>query len=505
VSKEKPAVKQSQGKPEANSFAETKFITLLSTFSGNEITEFSKFLESPYNNRKGPYILKAFGEIRKFHPDYTRAEFTKEKIFRSLYGSKPYNDVLLRKIISELQKLAEDFLGSVPAGEFDFAKELRLLSAFRKRRLDKLFEKKYAEVSRYLGDPAGKVNKDYFRSQYDMEIEGVNYELIKDRQEKTFEGLKKIQQHITYDFLINILDIQYNLMIGNDTSFRNEYNFITELIKHIDFNDLKKFLKKNTSEQYPIFEIFYYRWLSYLEGENEENYYRLKGLILKHLDYFNREEKFTMLIALQNNAIHKARAGKYEFHKEVFNVNRIMIEKGLYAAADDENMQLSTFRNIFITARNVKENKWSEWFVENYISKLDPDKRENTYHFSRALIEFADRNYDKATNELQKLKYEHFMHKIDAQLLLLKIYYETRAFESALSLIDNLKHYYRDMKKVSATYRKNNEPFLKYLQRIILFRLGNEKGKRDELINTIQNAKVLDKYWLIDKLNELKP
>jgi hypothetical protein len=484
--------------------ADSKFITLLTSFSREEINDFTKFLDSPYCNRKGPYIVKAFGEIKKFHPDYSSHEFTRENIFRALYPGKDYNDVLLRKILSELQKLGEDFLGSVTAGDFDFTRELRLLSAYRKRRLDKLFEKKYEEVSRYLADPTGKVNKDYFRSQYDMEIEGVNYELIKDRQEKTFEGLKKIQQHITYDFLINILDVQYNLMIGNDTSFRSEYNFITELIKHIDFNELKKFLKKNTSEQYPIFEIFYYRWLSYLEGENEENYFKLKGLVLKHLDYFNREEKYTMLIALQNNAIHKARAGKYEFHKEVFNINRIMIEKELFAAADDENMQLSTFRNIFITARNVKENKWSEWFVENYISKLDPDKQENTYHFSRALIEFANSNYDKALDELQKLKYEHFMNKIDAQLLTLKIYYETGAFEPALSLIDNMKHYYRDMKKVSASYRKSNEPFLKYLQRIILLRLGNKKGGKDELMSTIQNAKVLDKYWLIEKLSAVR-
>lgn len=504
MSKQKGSTVPNDKKTHGSSFADTKFITMLSTFSSNELAGFSKFLDSPFNNRKGPYIVKAFEAIRKFHPSYSSPEFTKEKVFSSLYGNKPYNDVLFRKILSELQKLAEDFLAAVTSGEFDFTRELRLLQVFRKRRLDKLFEKKYADVSRYLGNPTGKVNKDYFRSQYDMEIEGVNYELIKDRQEKTFEGLKKIQQHITYDFLINILDIQYNLMIGNDSSFRNEYNFITELIKHIDFDELKKFLKKNTAEQYPIFEIFYYRWLSYLEGENEKYYFKLKELVLKHLEYFNREEKYTMLIGLQNNAIHKARAGKYEFHKEVFNINRIMIEKELYAAADDENMQLSTFRNIFITARNVKENKWSEWFVENYISKLDPDKRENTYHFSRALIEFADRNYDKALRELQNLKYEHFMNKIDAQLLMLKIYYETGAFESALSLIDNLKHYYRDMKKVSASYRKNNEPFLKYLQRIILLRLGNEKGKRDELIHTIQNAKVLDKYWLMEKLNELK-
>lgn len=504
MSKGKAKIQPKENESALRGLSDTKFISLISTLNKDEMTEFAKYLDSPYCNRKGPYIGKAFNEIKKFHPEYNSHAFTREKIFDALYPGKQYNDVLMRKILSELQKLGEDFFGVHDLPEFNFPSELRKLSNFRKRRLNKLFEKKYSEVAGYLGDPTGKVSNDYFRKMYDLEIEAVNFELVNDRQENTFEGLKKIQQHITYDFLINILDIQYNMLVGGDTNFRNEYNFVAELIKHIDFAELKKFLKKNTSEQYPIFEIFYYRWLSYLENDNDEHYYKLKGLILKYLHYFSREEKNSMLITLQNNAIHKARAGRSEFHNEVFNIYKIMLEKDLMIASDDEYMQVSSFRNIFITSRVVGEHKWSEWFLENYIGRLDPEKRDNIYHHSRAHIEFDKHNYDEALRALNLITYDHFMHKLDAQILILKIYYHTDAFEPALSLVDNLKHYYKDAKKVSPAYRRNNEPFLKFVQKLVFAKTGNKKTDKAELIREIENTKTLDKRWLIERAKELQ-
>jgi len=505
VSKRNAKIGAGENDGSSKTLRDTKFISLLSTLSSEEMAEFSKFIDSPYLNRKGPYIKRAFSEIRQFHPDYDSPLFTKARIFSALYPERSYNDVLLRKILSELQKLGEDFLGLREIGDFDFSTELKKLSSFRKRKLNKLFEKKYSDVSGYLADPTGKVNKDYFRNLYDLEIEAVNFELINDKQENTFESLKNIEQHITYDFLINILDIQYNLLVGGDTNFKREFGFITELIKQIDFAKLKKFLKNDKTDRYIIFEIFYYRWLSFLEVENDMHYFKLKELVVKHLDYFNREEKNTMLIALQNNAIHRTRAGKYEFHNEVFSVYKIMLDKNLLIASDEENMQLSTFRNIFLTARTVGEHAWSEWFVDNYIGRLDPDKRENTYHHSRALIEFDNKRFDEATKELQKVRYDHFMHKLDAQLLLLKIYYETGAYEPALSLIDSLNHYYKDSKMVSEVYRNNNGPFLKFVQKLILVRLSYKKKDAEELIYSIQNTKVLDKKWLIQKAGDLDP
>jgi len=483
--------------------ADVKFITMLTSFSKDDVNEFTKFLESPYCNRKGTYLVKAFNEIKKFHPHYNSPQFTREYIFGILYPGKQYNDVLMRKILSELQKLAEDFFGWHNRPEFDFPTEMRKLANFRKRSLNKLFDKNYSEVSNYLSDPAGKVNNSYFRNRYELEIEAVIYELFNNKPENTFENLKKIQQHVTYDFLINILDIQYNMLIGSDTSYKQEYSFVNELIKHLDFTELKKFLKENSSEQYPIFEIFYYRWLSYLESNNDEHYYKLKELVLKYLHYFDREDKNYMLIALQNNAIQKVREGRFEFHNEVFSVHKIMIEKDLVIATDEEFMQVSSFRNIFITARVVGEHKWSEWFLENYINKLAPEIRDNIYHHSKALIEFDNKNYESALDELQKTTFDHFMHKLDVQILMLKIYYLTEAFEPALSLIDNLKHYYKDTKKVSSAYRKNNEPFLRFTKRIILARTGNKKVDKEGLIYEIEKTTTLDKRWLLEIAGQL--
>lgn len=486
--------------------ADAKFIILLSSFSKDEVGEFIKFLESPYCNRKGLYLVKAFNEIKKFHPVYNSAQFTRENIFNALYPKKEYNDVLMRKILSELQKLGEEFLASIKTKDFDFHYEMKLLSSYRERKLDKFFEKKYAELSEYLNDPTGKLDENFFRNRNIVEAEAMKYELYKNRQHKTVEIQLKMNHNTIYDALINILDALYGTNVLKEVNYTGGKDFISEAAEFIDFNKFGKFLKKNAPDDFTIFEILFYRCIAYLENENDEYYEKAKTLLYDHLHYFGREEQYIMLIALQNNAIKKIRYGDKREHyiKELFGIFKFMLEKELLISPLEKFMRISTYRNVFLSGFMAGDYKWCEWFLEKYKASLSPDVNESAYYLLHSEIEFVNKNYDKALNDLQKVKYDHFMMKKEVQINMLKIYYETSAYEPALSLIDNLKHYYKDTKTVSQDFRNTDVPFLKFLQQIILYRSGNKKTEKEELAKEIERVTVIEKKWLLEKVDQLE-
>ena len=82
---------------------------VLKNFSKDEFKSFGKFVHSPYFNTSEATIL-LFEEMKKFYPLFAKKDFTRENLFHAVYGDKDYRDELLRKLISNLIKLSEEFI-----------------------------------------------------------------------------------------------------------------------------------------------------------------------------------------------------------------------------------------------------------------------------------------------------------------------------------------------------------------------------------------------------------
>ena len=86
-----------------------KLITLLLTFSKNDLLQFKKYLLSPFFN-ENEKIIQLFDLIQhKFLKD-TKKQPSKQEIWLTLFGKKTYRDVQLRRLFSDLNQLANGFL-----------------------------------------------------------------------------------------------------------------------------------------------------------------------------------------------------------------------------------------------------------------------------------------------------------------------------------------------------------------------------------------------------------
>ena len=89
--------------------SDLSFIRLLKSFSKKEITDFEKFIASPFFNSQST-LVKIFSEIKKYYPEFSDNNFTKKNLYEKVNPGKIYNDVIFRKYISNLFKLSEKFL-----------------------------------------------------------------------------------------------------------------------------------------------------------------------------------------------------------------------------------------------------------------------------------------------------------------------------------------------------------------------------------------------------------
>jgi hypothetical protein len=123
---------------------ECNLAKILASFSKPEIKVFSKFIISPYFSTGKKFVVIFLQEFLKFYPDF---EITKNGLFELLYPGKPYNDVNMRKLVSEGINLAESFLLQKQLERDPLRNELLLLKDLSNRKLDPVFNSRLKKVS----------------------------------------------------------------------------------------------------------------------------------------------------------------------------------------------------------------------------------------------------------------------------------------------------------------------------------------------------------------------
>jgi len=118
----------------------TKFSRYYSAFSAEEAKEWVTFVESPYFN-KDQNVVRLAKILRKYHPNLDQKALDKKRLYQRIYGSKDYNDLKMRKLLSAGVKLIERFwvVQGVEGDTIDYQNRLR--QAFRKRELNQSYVK----------------------------------------------------------------------------------------------------------------------------------------------------------------------------------------------------------------------------------------------------------------------------------------------------------------------------------------------------------------------------
>ena len=484
----------------------SKIIDVLKTFTQEELKNFRNYINSPFHN-SNKNVVKLFELIRKHGPGYDSPAIQKEKLFRKLYPSKKYSDIVIRILLSDLLKLSEDFLAYQRYIKTPLAEEMFLLEELKNRNLDSLFNKVIKEAEQHL-DMAGGMNDAYFLNRYEIENLKVNYLISKDKQTGSGLALLKKGEYLVDYFLVNVMNIVQEL--NERAEVLNEkfsFNLTEEFIMNTSLDKVINYMKTANYSYHPIIEMHYYMYLSSLDHESDLYYLKFRESVVKNLHLFHNEEKFNLLLALESCCVSRLKTDRVKIYEDLIEVYELMLASNVFSESSKGYMQANLFRNIFYTAVVLKRYEWAEKFVYDYHDHLLPEQKNDMYNYTKALLNFEKDNFETALEFIGKVNHSFFVFKFEARVLMMKIYYELRSFEPALSLIDSFSHFLTKNKIVSDSFRDPFMFFNKYMK--ILIKISSENKSVDKkdlefLKKEIQNSRhFFSRRWILEKTDEL--
>lgn len=467
----------------------TKLIQILSSFSRQELREFEGFIASPYFNRGGRYLVKIFQIIKKYYPSFNNESFTKEKIYNSMYHGEKYNDVRMRKIISGLQKLAEEFLSVSAFRKDKLDSKDYLLNELSFRKLDNLFEL-HAKESLNMVEALPERNERYYYYLYLVNRRMKYFYSFRNRKISVDYYDKELDNFLYY-FLMFIVNKYVERLKEMKSFTQRDFNMPM-------LNETLSYLETHNFRNTPLMELFYTELKLYLEGD-EECYKKLRALIKKHEDKLVKNDLKNLYGTLTNYCTERYEKGDEKYFEEMFTLYKEILEKDLI----EQYLSEFLFLNVVTISLYMNDFSFAENFVNIYSARLNPANAENLKSYSHANINFRKKEFGKTLQYLLKVNFDDMLQKTLVKNLTLKTYYELNETEAFLSLIDSYRRQVKREKYLPDDIKLLLNNFMDFIGELMENKNSSRETDLENLKERIEANPAADKKWLLEKVREI--
>jgi hypothetical protein len=467
-----------------------KVIDILRSLSKEELKWFGDYLSSPLFNKRET-IAELLGAYKKYYPGFDDKNFTKEKIHRKLFPGKPYNDEVFRNLNSQLLKQAEEFLSYLRYSSDGHSQKKHLLNELLRRKLHSLFEKNLAEALRTLESGEAK-DHDYFSKSYEIYLLKDIYNSFRDDFDK--QDIQRAERDLLVSFVMKILEIQNYVLYESrllriDRSLYLSDKFTENLMKHLP-EDIKEM---------PQVKIHFNAFM--LEKTDEEKYFtELHRLVAQHGDLLEKEKRYNKYVDLIDHLKRTRSMNDPDTLKEVFQLRKEIVEKGLYMENFITNM---FFLNMVKSGSRLKEFDWVKNFIENYNSLLTEDYRHSTLHLALAIMHFEMKKFGEALSNLSLVRYEDSYYNLEVRNLTSRIYYEMGESDLLIDFLNSYRIYLSKNRVLSKKEIESHNHFVSVLGKMLRIRESGKSYKLDELMPAEKKKEFISKAWILEKMKEL--
>lgn len=499
----------------------TGLITLLRTFEPSEIKEFGDFVRSPYFN-KNESVVKLYDYLRKYHPVFDEGKVLKETVHSKIFSGTVYNDGFMRKIIFNLNNLAERYIGITGSDKDEIESGLRLLSEFNIRKLDKQFLKYFADISNRVEKGKDRDHL-YFKRKFALEVNRTRYidnnrykVDLHDKKEYYNEQIREKLYYFTNYFLMAGLDM-YRTLKYQDYTDRFEFNdklldniigFLLGQINNSEESNSPKYVDSLTIRVY-LYEIMLMNSKS--GGENLPGdifYLKLKEILVKEKTNLSHDSRFSLYNILIQHCANRILRGYGDYRKERWELDKIALEQGIFKSAVESEFPPPSFASIVRDAAEVHEIIWARSFIENYKKQLEPINLGTVINLSYSLICFYSDDFQGALDYLNKIKpVKRWEFKFAVKELTLMLFYELSMFAQAFYLVDSFRHFLVSMSRNFSGERiESRNNFLRYFTNLLKVKENSGKKELAGIIKELKDHQIIifNRDWLLAKANELK-
>lgn len=471
----------------------SKLILIIRSFKRKEMTKFGEFIRSPYFNKNKP-VIRLYSELNIHFPQFNKRNFSVENLFSGVFPGEKYNYHKISNVISDLYKLAEQFLAQKRIESEDFYIERKILKELRSRELYKIYEQKHSSYLKQIVNSRFKDEEHFFRL-YELTDEYLWYATIKKPNAELNILQTEFDHYINY-ILIRLLRF-YNLMIHEKN--QNNVNYNLKL-----FDEILNYVKNNDSK-IPVLEIF--KTILLLLNTKERKYYDiLWKLKEKYSEQLRFDDNYLVYVHLYDFAAYMVNfKGEDSYNRDMFRIYKEMIDKRYMTP---ENFLYPNLMNVVKIACRVNEFEYAEKIIEAFEHYFPPDEKNNIITFCMGTIEYSKGNLRKAMKQFSMTNFQNYIFKVQVKILLLKIYYKLNMLEEALLLIDAFRHFLSREQNLLKEHRDSYTIFLNVM--IELIKTKNSGNKKDSKLKLHKMKTIAEKMpanpfrirvWLLEELS----
>jgi hypothetical protein len=467
---------------------------LLKLFTKEEMKSFADYVNSPFFNKKSS-ITKFLKSISGFYPDFNDKSLGRDILWKSLYPSKPYNYGVMKNLIHDLTKLAEDFASQSRIKKNQSLHQSELLKFLCSKDNQKLISKYSERITKEKNDIL--VNNLFDEFEIEKTKAQIFYSFLSDRQKAEPKGEFDFATELLLTTFLSELFEHYAMI--NEVNKIHKVNIETPLLEEalgfVESND--KFLKHEKISAY------YYLLMS--EKKSRSGYFTKALKILTDMSN-DGDPRFLyyLWVNLANNLAFRFHEGDKSAQRELFELNKLIIGKGICHPERKNKIYAVNFNTIYNIAASEKEYEWAYEFVNQHYILLEQDFREDMRNRCLADLSFRSKDFEATINHLSNIKKIPDPHmKIYVKMLTVMSYYELGYLESSLSVLDAFKHLLKNEKRLQEVIRKKYEKFIRGFTLLVSARQGDKSAAEKFRMYVEKTDGITSLSWLLRKAQEL--
>lgn len=472
-----------------------KILKALKRLSIYDLNRLQKFVHSPYFNQNSSLTDLFDFYYRSIKNDDLHL-YDKQAIWDNVFDKKIFKDARFRKYNTDLLSLLEQFLAIEQFKSQPLQESTNLLEAVIDNKMPELYNSVLKTTER-LSETHLERNANYYFYQYMAEKHRFNLtsEFEKKSASKTkiqFYNIQDINDNLDYFFIAEKLRYYCSML-----SWKNVVKHDIELLF---IEDIVELVKDKKYYNIPTIGIYYQIYLTTIEPENTEHYYRLKELIQKNLGLFPQQEAKHIFDAALNYCVRKVNKGNKKFSKELLNIYNEGLEKAVLLINGE--ITPTSFRNICIIGLRQGDIAWVESFIREYSIKINQKYRDNAVKFNKARVALFKKDYSGLIDLLNEVEFDDLVYTLDSKLMLIIAFYELDNKDLVTSSVNAFKIFLLRHMNIPDQYKLIFGTFNSYVEKII--KAEYSKDRLEKLRIDLQKDKsVASKNWLMEKINNL--
>lgn len=465
-----------------------KAYIIINSLNGEELKILKKFIASPlYVTRSSVADLCRYCMNMPSFPKDTKFDF--KKCFQVLFPNEVFDKSRITKLFSELFKVLQQYIVVLSNRTKSHDADMEILSWYNEKNLSALFEEKSKEiVSSY--EEGSKIDRPELYNHYRYDLQQSIYQSKND---------KRIGD-VNYQNTLNRLDLFYIIQkLSGLCLMRNR-----ERVSHIEYEkplreELLAFLPNSGYVKNP-YVLSYYRAYLMLSNPGVEQYYNdLAATLVENKKVLPQIILRELYVYMENESRNVFKKDE-EFYGALFTLYKEQVETETIFYKGD--LLSNVLKNITVVSVKTKHLEWLNDFLEKNKRRIIPKKNaESVYHYCKAEIYFAQKQYNEAIENLTFTNEQDVFMSLSIKRLYIKIWFEMEEWETFESHINAYRVYLSRHKKIDENRKGQERTFTNWIYK--LYRSIVDPNEENISEHMVKELSFSDKSWIISSMQNL--